>query len=139
MITARFRLVLCALGAVVIAAALSAGAVTKRIIAFQLLRTTLNDVDVSDGIQREEADLIAGQYSLFLLGPLGACSGTSTPVLVDGAWKAEILFGFGGEPTGHWISVDPIRGGASTPGEHRYRSFSSFRRAALAGALLRGD
>src|SRR4051812_38272028 len=93
-----------------------AGPLIRRVWSFQQLRERSSDVEVSDGIQENEAELIAGEYSRLLLGSAGACSGTTAPALADGAWKAEILFGFGGERTGHWITVDPIRGGVSSPG-----------------------
>ena len=113
--------------------------VVKRIISFQLLRERISEVDVSDGIQRDEANLIATEYSSMLLGELDACSGTTSPTLAnDESWKAEILFGYGGEPTGRWIRIDRIRGGVSSPAEPTYDTFDSFRRARLLSVILHG-
>jgi hypothetical protein len=80
---------------------------------------------VSDGIQQEEADLIAGRYGDLLLGEWSACSGTTTPALINGEWRAEVLFGVGGEPIGIWITVDPISGGVRSPRVRTYETFAS--------------
>jgi hypothetical protein len=50
----------------------------------------------------------------------------------------EILFGFGGDHTGRWIRVDPIRGGVTSPGQRSYRSFASLRLAAQLSVILHG-
>ena len=113
-------------------------AVVGRVFACQRWRDELGAIDFSDGIQKAEADVIASRYEGALLGSWSACSGTTTPTLVDGVWRAQILFGFGGEPTGHWISVNPISGGVSAPGGPRYATYASFRRAALVHAVLYG-
>jgi hypothetical protein len=114
-------------------------AATDRILAFQLQREGLREVDATDGIQSSEADLIVERYSrLFSLGSMSACSGTTTPALVDGVWKAEELFGFGGERTGRWISVDPMSGGLTSARGPTFKTFGSFRRAILLSAILNG-
>lgn len=114
-------------------------AAPDRILAFQLQREGLREVDATDGIQSSEADLIVERYSrLFSLGRMSACSGTTTPVLEDGVWKAEELFGFGGERTGGWISVDPISGGVTSARGPTFKTFGSFRRAILFRAILNG-
>jgi hypothetical protein len=112
--------------------------VASRILAFQEQREGLSGVDTTDGIQRSEADLIAAGYSHLLLGPSSLCSGTTTPNLVDGVWKAEIAFGVGGELTGQWISVDPMSGGVTSAGGRTYETFGSFRRAILLSAIVDG-
>lgn len=136
--TTSFRVALCVLGAVSLATAHHNRTVADRIVALDGLRDRLSEVDVSDGIQADEADVIASEYSHLLLGPAAACSGTTSPTLVDGAWKAELLFGYGGEHTGRWINIDPIGGGATSPGGRHYPTFASFRRAALVSAVLHG-
>lgn len=126
------------LAALAIVTACFAGPLTDRVIAVQRLRTSFSEVDVSDGIQKDEADLIASEYTRLLLGPAGACSGTNDPTFSDGKWRAEILFGFGGEPSGQSISVDRNRGGVSAPGHPTYESFDAFRSARLFDAMVRG-
>jgi len=134
----RFRVLACGLVATLLLIGSQTPEVVRRLLAFQSHWNALRQVDATDGIQSAEADLIAAEYSGRLLGRWSACSGTTSPSLVGGAWKAEILFGFGGEPTGRWISVDPTSGGASSPGESGYQSFESLRRAVLLNALLDG-
>jgi hypothetical protein len=128
----------CVFAAISLIVLFNAEPVLDRVSEFQRLRDRLGSVDVSDGIQVDEADLIASEYSDLVLGPIAACSGTTAPTLADGVWKAEILFGFGGEPTGTWITVDPVRGGVGSPGKRSYRHFDSFRRARLLTAVIRG-
>jgi hypothetical protein len=113
--------------------------VPDRILAFQLQREGLREVDATNGIQSAEADWIVETYSRrFSVGRMSSCSGTTTPVLVDGIWKAEELFGFGGERTGRWISVDPISGGVTSARGPTFKTFGSFRRAILLRAILSG-
>jgi hypothetical protein len=121
-----------------ILALFAAGPLVNRVRAFRAVQERFDRVDLSDGIQTDEADLIVSEYSSLVLGPAGTCSGTTQPVLADGAWRAEILFGFGGERTGHWIAVDPVRGGVASAGESSYADFGSFRRARLTRAVIYG-
>jgi hypothetical protein len=112
-------------------------AVVDRMLAFQHSRNELREVDLSDGIQQQEADLIAAGYEE-LLDRWSACSGTTTPALINGEWRAEVLVGFGGERTGEWIVVDPISGDVSWLGGRTHQTFASFRRAVLLRAILDG-
>jgi hypothetical protein len=136
--TTGFRIAVCVLGVVALATAYHIRTVAERIVAFDGLRERLGGVEGSDGIQADEADVIASEYSQLLLGQAAACSGTTSPTFVDGQWKAEILFGYGGERTGRWISIDPVRGGVASPGGPRYPSFAWFRLATLVGVFLQG-
>jgi len=135
---ATYRVAAYLLGATVVFIGYRADGVTDRIVAFQRHTEAFGAVNVTDGVQAAEADLIADAYSRLLLGAMSACSGTTTPILVGGVWKAETLFGFGGEHTGRWISVDPVSGGVTSPGERGYRSLGSLRRAILLNAILDG-
>jgi hypothetical protein len=112
--------------------------VTDRIVAYQEWRDDLGAIDVSDGIQQGEADLIARRYEHSMVGTWSSCSGTATPILVDRTWRAQMLFGYGGEPTGQWITVDAISGGVTSPRGGTYATLASFRRAALVRAILSG-
>ena len=136
--TARFRVVFSVLVALSILTVFLAGLLANRMFSFQLLRERFGEVDVSDGVQSDEADLIVSEYLYLLLGPAGACGGTADPALADGTWKVEILFGFGGERTGRWISVDSIHGGVTSPGGPSYADFGSFRRARLLSVVVHG-
>jgi hypothetical protein len=133
---ATFRFASLAVLAALLFVALHIPATAERLLAFDLVREQLGGVDATDGIQQSEARLIAVDY--WLLGEVTHCGGPMTPTMIDGAWKAEIVLGFGGERTGAFINVDPTSGGVTSQSGPTYKTLASFRRARLARAVLRG-
>jgi hypothetical protein len=134
---AAFRTLACLFVAMLLFGGYHAREVAARVAAFQNHWEWLGKVDVENGIQADEAAVIAGEYQ-GVIDRGFLCGGVSTPILAGGAWKAEILFGFGGEPTGVWINVDPISGGVTTTGVRGYKTLGSLRRVVLLNALLDG-
>ncbi|MDB4983048.1 MAG: hypothetical protein JWM82_3800 [Myxococcales bacterium] len=135
---AAFRALACLTVVMLLDVGVHAREVVQRVTAFQARAASLRQVDVSNGIQVEEAGLIADTYFYRVVARDVSCGGVSTPTLVGGVWRTELLFGFAGEPTGLWILVDPISGGVSTAGAHGFKTFASLRRVVLLNALLDG-
>lgn len=98
------------------------------------LEDFLAEVDVSDGIDKREAESIASAY---FSGFVGACGGPDKAALVDGEWVIPASFGYAGRRMDSPIRIDAKTGAVGQFGGPSFRSYRSFRSILLWGIPLR--
>jgi hypothetical protein len=99
------------------------------------LDTGLRGVDVSNGIDANEAKAIAGVY---LIQYLTGCGAPDQARLEDHTWVVSLRLGVAGRKSERTIEVDARTGGVRGDGGPRYRDFASFHYTVLAEVARRG-
>jgi hypothetical protein len=65
---------------------------------------TVKDINISDGVDQEEAETLAHVY-FWRFSPTGGGSGVFQPVDMQNYWNAPVVFGYAGQPWGS-IKID---------------------------------
>jgi hypothetical protein len=95
------------------------------------IESELRGVDTSNGVDANEAEVIAGIYfGMHISG----CGAIDEVVLHDRIWVASLLIGAGGSAMDETVDVDARSGGVSSSLGPRYPDFATFRQRVLSGA-----
>ena len=95
------------------------------------LQSELRRVDASDGVDANEARVIADMY---FLTHISGCGATDEVVLRGRVWVVSLLVGVAGSPMDETVNVDAQSGGVSSSLGPRYSDLKAFRERVLTDA-----